>query len=526
VERLAVVPPENLTGTTGLDWVAPALAHLVAWAPAGSPSLHAFVVTDTNEAFRRRASAILRGYVTGNGRHLKISAVLQDTTGAAMRTLTASGSEVTGLAETLARQLSPQVRSLKTRNREAVELYGRALLDASSPDAQGLLHRAIQIDPTFADARLLLSQLRRTAPEPTGAGDPIDAARIELFSAQGERRLAAVERLAALLPADAEAATYASDLQLEARQFAKAAEWRRRALRADPEFAQNWNLLAYAQSRAGDLNAAIQSIREYGRRVSGGNADDSLGEIYFMHGRFADAESAFLTAYQKQPGLLASATLRKAAEARRMTGDQREADLLFQRFLDAHSRHPLRELFQAQWDYTSGREQAALDRVEKLANATNASTAWAQLAVWRRVRGVPARQAAEKALRTAVSPQERLHAAVASFLVLPPAPPEEWASRAKSFFGARADPRVPQAALAHALLAGSYFAAALPIVESLHRQGSPLAANEWVVPLAWCLTETGKAVHAKPLLLLWPVPDSSAGNPFQVWSYPRVKLLR
>ena len=91
------------------------------------------------------------------------------------------------------------------------------------------------------------------------------------------------------------------------------------------------------------------------------NALDSLGEVSFFLGDFESATKYFEQASNRNPG-----ELLKAAEARLMTGDLKEADALFTKFAAILPRE--RAAYQlAQWQFLTGRRAAGIAEMKKLA---------------------------------------------------------------------------------------------------------------------------------------------------------------
>ncbi|MFN7924850.1 MAG: hypothetical protein U0Q16_32425 [Bryobacteraceae bacterium] len=525
---MAIIPFENQSASREIDWAGLAIAQLTASAAVGGKSLHVFVAADTNEAFRGRASRIVTGSISGTGNTLTLSGVIQDGRVRTVAPLSLSGDALT-ITRQLARQLQPDSRELTAKSSEAVQLFGQAQTAASPQQAAAMLEQCVARDPGFVEGQLALARLRGAPPSlPGGAKlDPIDSARVQLAQARTDAdRIGAAERLAGVLPADPEPAAAAGMIFLRERQYERSMVWLRKATLVDPDAAEHWNTLSYVQAYAGNLSEAVASNAEYAKRISGGNASDSLGEIYFMHGKFAEAEKAFLEAYQKQPDLLGYATLRKAALARRSAGDAKGADAIFQRYLDAQSQNPLREVFAAQWEYSAGNAPQAISRLEKFAREKNASAAWSQLAVWRRIGGGSGTEEAKKSLETAAAGRDRLSAALAYFVTMSPAAPAEWRSRAERTFPQGTDPQMRTGVLAYGLLMDRHFADAVPPLTALWKGGPVIGANEWAVPLAWALAQTGKPGEARDLLKYWPIPDSLAESIFSAWMTAKVPQLR
>src|SRR5687767_11936131 len=116
--------------------------------------------------------------------------------------------------------------------------------------------------------------------------------------------------------------------------------------------------MAYAHGFAGNIAGAEASIAEY-RRVApqDANAYDSLGEVYFYYGRFAEAEQNFLKAFEMNNALLGGGEMYRAALSRFLAGDLPKADEYLKRYLDFRQKHgdPSLALREAVWLYTTGR---------------------------------------------------------------------------------------------------------------------------------------------------------------------------
>ncbi len=87
--------------------------------------------------------------------------------------------------------------------------------------------------------------------------------------------------------------------------------------------------------------------------------------MYFVNGRFADAEKYFLEAHDSNPGFLAGADLFKAAYARWLAGDLKGADAIMARYLDfrRQARDSLIAWREASWDYATGRRDLAMNKI-------------------------------------------------------------------------------------------------------------------------------------------------------------------
>jgi len=152
-------------------------------------------------------------------------------------------------------------------------------------------------------------------------------------------------------------------------------------LRVDPEAVGVMNSLGYAEAFAGDLPGATKTLELYGKSPGQKtNALDSLGEAYFIQGRFADAEKYFLQAYQADPKFSDGAELLKAAFARWLGGDLKGADELMARYLEGRkaAHDPLVVWRDAVWNFVTGRREIAMSKLD----AVPRQVADRQRAVW------------------------------------------------------------------------------------------------------------------------------------------------
>ena len=173
---------------------------------------------------------------------------------------------------------------------------------------------------------------------------------------------------------------------MNARRFSEAVQYYQAVLREEPDDIDSWNLLGYAQAFAGDVESARKSLDTYGRDPAhAANALDSLGEAYFLNGRFAEAEKYFVEAHSKNSALLGGGDLLKAAYARWLQGDLPGADQQFSRYLAfrVQQKDPLIPWRQAVWEYSTGRAEAAVARLSNVSAGPAADLARTQLAVWK-----------------------------------------------------------------------------------------------------------------------------------------------
>ena len=201
---------------------------------------------------------------------------------------------------------------------------------------------------------------------------PLDKAQIQLSYAtlrkdEGARN-AALSELARLAPHDTGALLGWRDPAASAELSGGLRAVSSRALRSIPGTSSALNSLGYTEGESGDLEAAKKTFEVYGQQPNQAiNALDSLGEVYFMNGRFAEAEKYFAQESARDPNFLKGAPLMKAAYARWLGGDSPGADVLMQKYLAflATQNDPLAAWRNAVWLYATGRREQAMAALAK-----------------------------------------------------------------------------------------------------------------------------------------------------------------
>ncbi len=535
-----------------MDWIGPLVPVVLNSQTQGATALYTYQAASSQDAYQNRPTQLLRGYYTHAGNNLELRATLSDSTSQKrLRGFSLSGpigEGPLGLLDSLAHQLWPRAKPFHTKNKAAVQELGEALSSGGMPTTISHLRRAIELDPAFGEAYLTL------IPVLSGSGqgqealtvlrqglaaklEPVALARLQWMEAGAERQpaqqLAAATTLAQLLPADADMMAQLATLHMTRRQYSQAAALYGQALRADPSWPEVWNQAAYVEARSGNTDAGIADLKKYAALVpSGANPLDSAGEIYFMAGRFKEAEQSFLDAYQKDPGFFAGVTLRKAAEARRMQGDLAGADALFAKYADASASEPGLVLARAHWEYSSGRKKKGLEMVREAAAKPNAppqlaATALSQLSIWLLDSGdrAAARQAAEQAMK-AIPGTTLPIAVICLFVTDTETSAAEWAVRAEKVFVHPSAAAFKPMALAYALLFNKHFREAGLVLKNVYKQTNPNNEDPIRELLAWSYAEQNRWQEAAPLLRLFPLPQSIGEAGFDCLVFPRGIALR
>ena len=538
VDRLAILPFENLSSDVTLDWVSRAAGAALVYDLAGSPTIYAQPVESLVAADAVRASRIMQGYFFARNGQLTFRITITD----ARKVTTISNFTLDGplaegalpLINGLARRLSVTARPFGSRNPAAFRDYGEAL---EARDRAEVLHRfesAANADPRFAaaylaSARILLEggdreQARKilTAAE-SAFLDRIDQVRLEYLTATARgdvaARVKALQALARVTPADWQVFRELADVQFSQRNFADAVRNYEIASRLDPENVQAWNQLGYAYAFAKNLTGARRALERYRQLLPPEEVNplDSLGEVSFYLGDFDAAAKYFLQAQQKNPSEFGGGELVKAAQAHLMRGDLQQADALFQRYIGLlqNSQSVLAGYQLAQWEFLTGRRKAAIARLEKLIPSSDAtdlrSLSLCQLSIWKLETG-DSKAAADLAIQaeaSAKSPQLRSLSATCRLLSAPPT-------------GSTGSP----VADAYILVFQRKFSEVTPALENLLRQINPTVDGQVRTLLAWANVETGHLPEAQRLLDPIPIPLSSGEQLFTAMIFPRLLYLR
>ncbi|MEJ7605875.1 MAG: tetratricopeptide repeat protein [Bryobacteraceae bacterium] len=322
--------------------------------------------------------------------------------------------------------------------------------------------------------------------------------------ADSKARAAALRTLAAARPANLDLWRSLAELELLNKNYVGAVAAYRKALAIDKTSVAMWNQLGYAQAFGGDLNSSKASFEEYRRLApDDANAVDSLGEVHFRSGRFEEAESYFLDAFNRNNALIGGGDLYRAAVSRLLMGDQNKANDHFRRYLDFRKKagDPLTPVREAIWRFSTGGRKEALASLR--ANPHPASQF--MLALYLLQMG-DAASALELARRLPL-PQM---AATITALARP------------QVTTARDNPDLR----GYSLLLNRKFSEAVPFWRQLYDRTPATSASEEQFFLAWALMESGQESAAAPLLETWPMPPAAPEPSLDGIVFPRVLFFK
>ena len=524
VERVAVLPFDNLSGDTGLDWISVAAPRMWQAQLSGQPASVAHVMDRASEAPRVDATQQISGYFFKRGGALRGTLIVEDAVTHSTKTIVVENGDAVGLIDSLSAQLGLPLRNLPTRNGKALALYGRSFASRDKSEGVARLEGAVKEDPSFGVAWLELAT--RTGGDQVAARalaqkaiPPLERAALAVRAmpptATAAERLAKFAALAELYPADIQLANETAEFATTARRLDVALRWYTKITQLRPASIQTWNSKAYSEAFLGDFEAAKKSLERY-RELSpnDANVDDSIGEIYYMSGRFAEAEASFKAAFAKKPSFIGGNTMRKAAWARLRAGDVKGASSNYAEFIAFRKglNDPSVELRLGQWEYLSGNRAAAKARLEKLASDAKHPAAAGQLSIWARSEGdrSKAEDWARKSIQSLpAAPQLRGVVGVAATLAQPDATAEVWKAR----FGGH-----PYAAVGM-MASGHYEEAALHLAQARSKM-NPLQEFFWRDLEAIALNKAGKKDQARKLLATYSLPETEEDAVVLCFAYP------
>jgi len=379
--RFAVLPFENLTGDAANDWIASAAPAIM------EAELGAVRAGSVSDGYLQNAGQFVHGYFTRSGGELRFEVALED---AARHKLTEPRSYSGPLLPAMTaavKAINPSAREFSTARADAVDAWGHREFQ-----------KATAIDPDFGAAWLAwvetliqhgdtaqATEVADRALARTSLRSEVDRARIELLAANlhndEPRRVKALAQLAKLTN-DSAMTIALAETELNARNFPAAVSAFQNALAANPDNGSVMLSLGYAQAYAGQIDAAKATLEAYGKQPGQAtNSLDSIGEAYFMNGRFTEAEKYFLQAHQSNPAFIGGGGLLKAAYAHWLAGDLSGADSIASRYFQTQKNNSWRE---ASWLFATGRHDQA---IAKLQSVPDKQLVERQMAAWNA--GVP-----------------------------------------------------------------------------------------------------------------------------------------
>lgn len=543
---VALLPAENQSGRPELAWTESLLVYSLVRQFEGAPNLTLIPAASRAEAAAAGAGNQLECNVAAHGGQAEVRCLLYGPPpgqilgeGSAAAPLGDPPALLTALGRNLATLLGAPGAARPPAFHSPAVAFDLAAALTNPTEAPARLKAASIADPACgwcwlawaeAEARAggapaAQAVLDRVRPS-LNLFDPVSRARLALLDAglkgDSAARLAALDRLAAVLPSDGALQRELADNLVAVRQYARAQQAYRRAIALQPAHAENWNSLAYALAYEGKFAEARQALDRYSAlEPASPNPLDSTGEVQIMAGEFPQAAKTLVQAYERDKNFNDGAALEKAALAHYLAGERDAAAPVLERYLTDRDKagDPLAALSRARWECLAGRTAEGRAHIAALAGDTGspvAPIAASMLALRLAAEGdqAGAIRAAASARALARNPGQGF---IASFVS---------AALSPDTASALSDPAARAEALALGLtLRGDWAAAAEAWKRALllARGGSDAPQREL---LALCLVSAGRASEAAGLVTAWPVLSRDQALLYDFLIYPDLLFVR
>ncbi len=261
-----------------------------------------------------------------------------------------------GLSERATLKGSKPITEVTTASMDAYEHFLKGQDDFDRyyfDDARTSFEKAVEKDPKFALAHFYLARVYNKlalAPQAEKAmetfkklskvspGKGQDALHIAALSAYLDKDMAGYEKglkdVIKTYPGDKRAHAELAWYYSNSKKFPEAVAEFEKALAIDPNFGYALNLLAYTYAEMGQTEKAIQTFDRYAAAFpADANPIDSMGDLYFLTGKFDLARAKYQQALAVKPGF---ASTWKLAYLYAMDGDY-DAALRWADYLIAHA---------------------------------------------------------------------------------------------------------------------------------------------------------------------------------------------
>ncbi len=228
-----------------------------------------------------------------------------------------------GLSETKIESVPMQIADVTTSSLEAYDYFlkGRENLEKHYYDeGRRFLEKAVELDPSFAEAYLWLADAYNFLGEEKAKEEAYDKAKIHSERASEKERLyieaayaRAIEKkpekrfrilnhMVEKYPEEKRVHHSLARYYESKKSFDKAIEEFNKAINLDPKYGDALNSLAYMYSDMGNYEKALEYFKRYAS-VSPGNANpiDSIAELYFRMGRLDEAVAKYKEALEVKP---------------------------------------------------------------------------------------------------------------------------------------------------------------------------------------------------------------------------------
>ena len=125
MERLALLPFDNLTGDASLDWITSAAPSIIAAEITGAANLLPLRVETVRDAYLNQGTRFAHGYFTKRGTSLHFELDIEDSARHKLIETNAADGTALFAMNDIARKLAPGARPFSTANRSNRQKKGR-----------------------------------------------------------------------------------------------------------------------------------------------------------------------------------------------------------------------------------------------------------------------------------------------------------------------------------------------------------------------------------------------------------------
>lgn len=509
IERIAIIPANVLISDPASEWMSLGIALALEQDLATSHHVAAFLANGESGAYQRGATHILRTTVENYRGRLSMEAAITDlATQRNTQVVDANGPAAAGAlagVNALARRIDAEASAFSTHDERAWRNYTGAAAAQNLQTRAQLLTNAIEADPSFGLAYLVLAQTRsqmgqsdtdalmKSAEEHIRTFTPLDQARAAAFFARTHHAslsdlTKAADAVVAIAPNDVQAlATSATDHFLQG---------------DDGEGERLMN-------RALELSPGNRPL------------EAQLAEGLLESRRFRDAEKIF-TGIDNN-----AAILPQLAVCILLERDVARANTVFSNYLRERAAANDTSIFLAQANWIAISKQPA-DAVQYLAK-TNfkqddlRSLASSQSAIWQLIDkdSAGAKQSAALAVQLATAPVPKLFGQIALLVANGDQPVAAWRDQVNA---APLEPSIKRTVLGYGLFLNARYAEAVQQWEELEKEsgGADLRARAM---LASSLDHAGRQENARSLRVEPFAPNLTGADQFAVLTFNEMRRL-
>jgi Flp pilus assembly protein TadD len=509
LERLAIVPASILISNASAGWMSLGIALALEQDFATSRRIASVLTEGDSGAYQHQATEVLRATVEERAGRIHVLATITNLSN--QRVITAeevdSGSPAGMLAavNALAKHIDTQSTEFSTKNEQAWQAYTDAAASSNVQTRVEMLNRAVNADPAFGLAYLVLAQvLNQAGGQNLGPLLAAAASHRDAFTPLDRARFAALVARTSHAPLAQQANATGAVLQLAPN---------------DVDALATLGSERFLQNNAAEGERLLKRALE----LSPGNVNlrAQLAEGLLENRRFAEAEHTF-TGIDNSP-----AVLPQLAVCILLRGDVARANAVFSNYLTerAAANDPLLFLAQANWIAVS---KTPAEGVQYLAGNHFSqddlrSLASSQSCIWQLIGKdfTGAKENAAAASQLAKAPVPKLFAAIAMLMAQSDEPLAQWREQVN---GSPLEESIKHAVLAYGLFLNAHYTEAVTEWQALVEQsgGADLRARAM---LAASLDRAGRGAEARKIPVEAFAPNLTGADQFAALPFAEMRRL-